>query len=87
MLVNKMKVEVQQCVLVLEIYVVVVVEFECELLYVDVILFGLQVKYEVGWLIVLVVLQGKVVVVIDMVDYGMMCGVVVLDKVLVLFEY
>ena len=64
-----------------------VAEFERELPNADVILLGPQVKYEAGRLTALAAPQGKAVAVIDMADYGMMRGAVVLDKALALLEH
>ena len=86
MLVNTMKAEAQQRALALDIYAVAVAEFERELANADVILLGPQVKYEQAKLQALADPLGKKVAVIDMMDYGMMKGDVVLEKALKLME-
>lgn len=68
------------------IKVVLVVEFKDNIVMVDIVLLGLQVKYEQVKFQVQVELLGKKVVVIDMMDYGMMKGDVVLEKVFKLLE-
>lgn len=87
MLVNKMKAEAQQRALDLDIYAVPVAEFERELPGADVVLLGPQVKYEIARLSAIAEPQGKAVAVIDMADYGMMRGAVVLDKALALIAH
>ncbi|GAL60314.1 N,N'-diacetylchitobiose-specific phosphotransferase system enzyme IIB component [Pseudescherichia vulneris NBRC 102420] len=61
-------------------------EFKENLAEADIILLGPQVKYEQAKLQAQAEPLGKKVAVIDMMDYGMMKGDVVLDKALKLLE-
>lgn len=63
-----------------------VVEFKDNLREADLILLGPQVKFELKKLQAIAEPQGKRIAVIDMMDYGMMKGDVVLEKALKLME-
>ncbi len=63
-----------------------VAEFKANINEADIVLLGPQVKYEQAKLQALADPLGKKVAVIDMMDYGMMKGDVVLEKALKLME-
>jgi PTS system cellobiose-specific IIB component len=63
-----------------------VAEFKDEIATADIVLLGPQVKYEQAKLQAQAEPLGKKVAVIDMMDYGMMKGDVVLEKALKLLE-
>jgi Phosphotransferase system cellobiose-specific component IIB len=86
MLVQRMKDAAQKKNIEVSIKAVPVAEFKENLSTADIILLGPQVKYELAKLQALAEPQGKKVAVIDMMDYGMMKGDVVLEKALKLME-
>ena len=86
MLVQRMKDAAQKKGVEVSIKAVPVSEFKENLAEADVILLGPQVKYEQAKLQAQAEPLGKKVAVIDMMDYGMMKGDVVLDKALKLLE-
>ncbi|WP_312985785.1 PTS sugar transporter subunit IIB [Atlantibacter sp.] len=86
MLVQRMQDAAQKKGIEVSIKAVPVAEFKDNLDSADIILLGPQVKYEQAKLQALADPQGKKVAVIDMVDYGMMKGDVVLEKALKLLE-
>ncbi len=86
MLVQRMQDAAQKKGIEVSIKAVPVAEFKDNLDSADIILLGPQVKYEQAKLQGLADPQGKKVAVIDMVDYGMMKGDVVLEKALKLLE-
>jgi len=86
MLVQRMKDAAQKKGVEGSIKAVPVSEFKENLAEADIILLGPQVKYEQAKLQAQAEPLGKKVAVIDMMDYGMMKGDVVLDKALKLLE-
>lgn len=86
MLVQRMKDAAQKKGVDVSIKAVPVSEFKENLAEADIILLGPQVKYEQAKLQAQAEPLGKKVAVIDMMDYGMMKGDVVLDKTLKLLE-
>lgn len=86
MLVQRMKEAAQKKGVEVSIKAVPVSEFKENLAEADIILLGPQVKYEQAKLQAQAEPLGKKVAVIDMMDYGMMKGDVVLDKALKLLE-
>ncbi|WAH51154.1 PTS sugar transporter subunit IIB [Pseudescherichia vulneris] len=86
MLVQRMKDAAQKKGVDVSIKAVPVSEFKENLAEADIILLGPQVKYEQAKLQAQAEPLGKKVAVIDMMDYGMMKGDVVLDKALKLLE-
>ena len=86
MLVQRMKDAAQKNGVEVSIKAVPVSEFKENLAEADIILLGPQVKYEQAKLQAQAEPLGKKVAVIDMMDYGMMKGDVVLDKALKLLE-
>jgi PTS system cellobiose-specific IIB component len=86
MLVQRMKEAAQKKGVEVSIKAVPVSEFKENLAEADIILLGPQVKYEQAKLQAQADPLGKKVAVIDMMDYGMMKGDVVLDKALKLLE-
>jgi len=86
MLVQRMKDAAQKKGVEVSIKAVPVSEFKENLAEADIILLGPQVKYEQVKLQAQAEPLGKKVAVIDMMDYGMMKGDVVLDKALKLLE-
>ncbi|MGU3525781.1 PTS sugar transporter subunit IIB [Enterobacteriaceae bacterium C23F] len=86
MLVQRMKDAAQKKGVEVSIKAVPVAEFKDNLSAADIILLGPQVKYELGKLQAEAEPLGKKVAVIDMMDYGMMKGDVVLEKALKLME-
>ena len=86
MLVQRMKDAAQKKGIDVTIKAVPVAEFEENLATADIVLLGLQVKYEQVKRQVISDTLGKKVPVIDMMDYGMMKGDAVLDKALKLLE-
>ncbi|MEQ0583494.1 PTS sugar transporter subunit IIB [Pantoea dispersa] len=84
MLVNKMQHAAQARGLAINIQAVPVADFERILPDADVVLLGPQVQFEAARLTAIAAPQGKAVAVIDMMDYGMMRGELVLDKALAL---
>jgi len=86
MLVQRMKDAAQKKGVEVSIKAVPVSEFMENLTEADIILLGPQVKYEQAKLQAQAEPLGKKVAVIDMMDYGMMKGDVVLDKALKLLE-
>ena len=86
MLVQRMKDAAQKKGVEVSIKAVPVSEFKENLAEADIILLGPQVKYEQAKLQAQAEPLGKKVAVIDMMDYGMMKGDVVLDKALKLLE-
>ncbi|MBB3324989.1 MULTISPECIES: PTS sugar transporter subunit IIB [Atlantibacter] len=86
MLVQRMQDAAQKKGVEVSIKAVPVAEFKENLDSADIILLGPQVKYEQAKLQALADPQGKKVAVIDMMDYGMMKGDVVLEKALKLLE-
>jgi len=86
MLVQRMKEAAQKKGVEVSIKAVPVSEFQENLAEADIILLGPQVKYEQAKLQAQADPLGKKVAVIDMMDYGMMKGDVVLDKALKLLE-
>jgi len=86
MLVQRMKEAAQKKGVEVSIKAVPVSEFKENLAEADIILLGPQVKYEQAKLQAQADPLGKKVTVIDMMDYGMMKGDVVLDKALKLLE-
>jgi len=86
MLVQRMKDAAQKKGVEVSIKAVPVSEFKENLTEADIILLGPQVKYEQAKLQAQAEPLGKKVAVIDMMDYGMMKGDVVLDKALKLLE-
>ena len=86
MLVQRMKDAAQKKGIEVSIKAVPVAEFKANLNDADIVLLGPQVKYEQAKLQALADPLGKTVAVIDMMDYGMMKGDVVLDKALKLME-
>lgn len=86
MLVQRMQDAAQKKGVEVSIKAVPVAEFKENLDSADIILLGPQVKYEQTKLQALADPQGKKVAVIDMMDYGMMKGDVVLEKALKLLE-
>ncbi len=86
MLVQRMKEAAQKKGVEVSIKAVPVSEFKENLTEADIILLGPQVKYEQAKLQAQADPLGKKVAVIDMMDYGMMKGDVVLDKALKLLE-
>ena len=86
MLVQRMKDAAQKKGVEVSIKEVPVSEFKENLTEADIILLGPQVKYEQAKLQAQAEPLGKKVAVIDMMDYGMMKGDVVLDKALKLLE-
>ena len=86
MLVQRMKDAAQKKGVEVSIKAVPVSEFKENLAEADIILLGPQVKYEQAKLQAQAEPLGKKVAVIDMMDYGMMMGDVVLDKALKLLE-
>lgn len=86
MLVQRMKDAAQKKSIEVSIKAVPVAEFKENLSTADIILLGPQVKYELAKLQAQAEPLGKKVAVIDMMDYGMMKGDVVLEKALKLME-
>jgi len=86
MLVQRMKEAAQKKGVEVSIKAVPVSEFKENLGEADIVLLGPQVKYEQAKLQAQADALGKKVAVIDMMDYGMMKGDVVLDKALKLLE-
>jgi len=86
MLVQRMKDAAQKKGVEVSIKAVPVAEFKDNLSAADIILLGPQVKYELSKLQAEAEPLGKKVAVIDMMDYGMMKGDVVLEKALKLME-
>jgi len=86
MLVQRMKEAAQKKGVEVSIKAVPVSEFKENLGEADIVLLGPQVKYEQAKLQAQADPLGKKVAVIDMMDYGMMKGDVVLDKALKLLE-
>ena len=86
MLVQRMKDAAQKKGVEVSVKAVPVAEFKDNLDSADIILLGPQVKYEQAKLQAIAEPLGKKVAVIDMMDYGMMKGDVVLDKALKLLE-
>ena len=86
MLVQRMKDAAQKKGIEDSIKAVPVAEFKANLNDADIVLLGPQVKYEQAKLQALADPLGKKVAVIDMMDYGMMKGDVVLEKALKLME-
>ncbi|MEE6801711.1 PTS sugar transporter subunit IIB, partial [Escherichia coli O8:H10] len=84
--VQRMKEAAQKKGVEVSIKAVPVSEFKENLAEADIILLGPQVKYEQAKLQAQADPLGKKVAVIDMMDYGMMKGDVVLDKALKLLE-
>ncbi|MEG2039809.1 MAG: PTS sugar transporter subunit IIB [Hafnia sp.] len=86
MLVQRMKESAQKKEIDVVIKAVPVAEFSTIISSADIILLGPQVKFELEKLQALAEPLGKKVAVIDMMDYGMMTGDVVLDKAIKLME-
>lgn len=86
MLVQRMKDTAQKKGIEVSIKAVPVAEFKANINDADIVLLGPQVKYEQAKLQALADPLGKKVAVIDMMDYGMMKGDVVLEKALKLME-
>lgn len=86
MLVQRMKESAQKKEIDVVIKAVPVAEFSTIISSADIILLGPQVKFELEKLQALAEPLGKKVAVIDMMDYGMMKGDVVLDKAIKLME-
>lgn len=86
MLVQRMKDAALKKGVDVSIKAVPVAEFEDIIDSADIVLLGPQVKYELAKFQAIAQPTGKTVAVIDMVDYGMMKGDVVLDKALKLME-
>lgn len=86
MLVQRMKDAAQEKGVEVSIKAVPVAEFKANINEADIVLLGPQVKYEQAKLQALADPLGKKVAVIDMMDYGMMKGDVVLEKALKLME-
>ncbi len=85
-LVQRMKDAAQQKGIEVAIKAVPVAEFKDNIDSADIVLLGPQVKYEQAKLQAIADPLGKTVAVIDMMDYGMMKGDVVLDKALKMME-
>ncbi|EPD3814497.1 PTS sugar transporter subunit IIB [Cronobacter dublinensis] len=86
MLVQRMKDAAQKKGVEVDIKAVPVAEFKDIIGTADIVLLGPQVKYEQPKFQEIAAPLGKTVAVIDMMDYGMMKGDVVLDKALKLLE-
>lgn len=86
MLVQRMKESAKKKEIDVVIKAVPVAEFSTIISSADIILLGPQVKFELEKLQALAEPLGKKVAVIDMMDYGMMKGDVVLDKAIKLME-
>jgi PTS system cellobiose-specific IIB component len=86
MLVQRMQDAAKKKGVEVAIKAVPVAEFKDNIDAADIVLLGPQVKYELGKLQALAEPLGKKVAVIDMMDYGMMKGDVVLEKALKLME-
>jgi len=84
MLVERMQKSAQKRGLAVDINAVPVSEFERILPDADIILLGPQVQFQHSRLSAIASPLGKLVSVIDMMDYGMMRGEEVLDKALAL---
>lgn len=85
-LVQRMKDAAQKKGIEVSIKAVPVAEFKENIDTADIVLLGPQVKYEQAQLQAIAGPMGKTVAVIDMMDYGMMKGDVVLDKALKMME-
>ena len=86
MLVQRMKEDKKKKGIEVSIKAVPVAEFKANINDADIVLLGPQVKYEQAKLQALADPLGKKVAVIDMMDYGMMKGDIVLEKALKLME-
>ena len=85
-LVQRMKDAAQKKGIEVSIKAVPVAEFKDNIDTADIVLLGPQVKYEHATLQAIAEPMGKTVAVIDMMDYGMMKGDVVLEKALKMME-
>ncbi|AYN28049.1 MULTISPECIES: PTS sugar transporter subunit IIB [Buttiauxella] len=85
-LVQRMKDAAQKKGIEVSIKAVPVAEFKDNIDTADIVLLGPQVKYEHAKLQAIAEPMGKTVAVIDMMDYGMMKGDVVLDKAMKMME-